>query len=60
MIAAAWSEITEAPMSLAAHIMSTTMPDGPSAFSSSSDSFLKTISLVIGIGGPSTGGSSHR
>ena len=24
------------------------------------DSFLKTISLVIGIGGPSTGGSSDR
>ena len=60
-IAAARSRIMEAPVSPAAHIISTTMPDGPSAWPTFilEIAFL-TISVVIGIGGPSTGGSSDR
>ena len=48
-------------MSPAACIISTIMPDGPVLSPLHlRDSFLKTISLVIGIGGLSTGGSSDR
>ena len=44
-------------MSPAAHIISTTMPDGPSALPAfiCEIAFL-TISVVIGMGRPSTGG----
>ena len=56
-IAAAKPRIMEAPMSQAARIISTTMPDGPGAFPAfiCEIAFL-TISVVIGMGGPSTGG----
>ena len=47
----------EAPMSPVAHIISTTMPDGPDALPTfiCEIAFL-TISMVIGMDGPSTGG----
>ena len=56
MIATARSWIMEAPMSPAALIISTTMPDGPGALPAfiCAIAFL-TISMVIGMGGPSTG-----
>ena len=56
LIAAARSQIMKAPMSLAASIIST-MPDGPSALPTfiCEIAFL-TISMVIGMGGPSTAG----
>ena len=56
MIATARSRIMEAPMSPAALIISTTMPDGPGALPAFiwEIAFL-TISMVIGMGGPSTG-----
>ena len=61
MIAAAKPRIIEAPLSPAALIISTTMPDGPGAL----PAFIREIafliiSMVIGIGGPSTGDSSDR
>ena len=57
MIATARSRIMEAPMSPAAHIISTTMPDGPSALPAFiCDIAFLTISTVIGMDGPSTGG----
>ena len=58
-IAAARPQIMEAPMSLAARIISITMSDGPSALSAfiCEIAFL-TISLVTGVGGPSTGGKT--
>ena len=43
MIAAARSRIMEAPMSLAAHIISTTMPDGPDAL----PAFICEIAFLI-------------
>ena len=57
MIAAARSQIMEAPMSPAARIISATMPDGPRALPAfiCEIAFL-TIAMVIGMGGPSTGG----
>ena len=57
MIAAARSRIMEAPMSPAARIISITMPDGPGALPAfiCEIAFL-SISVVIGMGGPSTGG----
>ena len=57
MIAAARLRIMEATMSPAARIISTTMPDRPGALPAfiCEIAFL-TISLVIGMGGPSTGG----
>ena len=57
MIAAARSRIMEVPMSPAARIISTIMPDGPGALPAfvCEIAFL-TISLVIWMGGPSTGG----
>ena len=57
MIATARSRIMEAPMSPAARIISTTMPYGPSALPAfiCEIAFL-TISMVIGMDGPSTGG----
>ena len=57
MIAAARSRIIKVPMSPAARIISTTMPDGPGALPAfiCEIAFL-TISMVIGMGGPSTGG----
>ena len=57
MIAAARSRIMEAPMSPAARIITTTMPDGPGALLAfiCEIAFL-TISIVIGMGRPSTGG----
>ena len=57
MIAAARSRIMEAPMSPVARIIFTTMPDWPGALPAfiCEIAFL-TISMVIGIGGPSTGG----
>ena len=52
MIAAARSRIMEVPMSPAACIISTTMPDGPSALPAfiCEIAFI-TISVVIGMGG---------
>ena len=60
-LAAAKSRIMEASMSPAASIFSITMPDGSGALPAFiwKIAFL-TISMVIGIGGPSTGGSSDR
>ena len=57
MIAAARSQIMKAPMSPAARIISTTMPDEPGALPAfiCQIAFL-TISMVIGMGGLSTGG----
>ena len=57
MIAAARSRIMEAPMFPTARIISTTMPDGPGALPAfiCETAFL-TISMVTGMGGPSTGG----
>ena len=57
MIAAEKSRIMEAPMSPVARIISTTMPDGSCALPAfiCEIAFL-TISMVIGMGGPSTGG----
>ena len=57
MIATARSRIMEAPMSPAVRIISTTMPDGPGALPAfiCEIAFL-TISMVIGMGGPSIGG----
>ena len=54
MIATVRSRIMEAPMSPAARIISTTMPDGPGAL----PAFICeiAISVVIGMGGSSTGG----
>ena len=61
MIAAARSRIMEAPMSPAACIISTTMPDGSGALPAviCEIAFL-TISMVIGMGGPCTGGCLDR
>ena len=61
MIAAARSQIMEVPMSQAALIISSTMPDRSSALPALiwENAFL-TISVMIGMGGPSTGGSSDR
>ena len=55
------SQIMEAPVSPTAHIISSTMPDGPSALPVFiwEIAFL-TISMVIGMDGPSIGGSSDR
>ena len=57
MIAAARSRIMEVPMSPAARIISSTMPDGPGALPAfiCEMAFL-TRSMMIGMGGPSTGG----
>ena len=57
MIAAVRSRIMEAPLSPTARIISTTMPDGPSALPAfiCEIAFL-TISVVIGMGGLSTDG----
>ena len=51
----------EAPVLPAARIISTTMPDGPSALPTFiwEIAFL-TISVVIGMGRPFIGGSSER
>ena len=46
----------EAPMSPAARIISTTMPDGPGVVPAICEIAFLTISTVIGMGGPSTGG----
>ena len=56
MIAAARSGIMEAPMLPAARIISTTMPDGPGALPAICEIAFLTISMVIGMGGPFTGG----
>ena len=57
MIATVKSQIMEAPMSPAARIISTTMPDGPGALPAFiCEIVFLTISMVIGMGGPSTGG----
>ena len=57
VIAAARSQIMEVPMSPAARIISTTMPDGPAFIWEIA--FL-TISMVIGVRRPSNDGSSDR
>ena len=57
MTAAERSRIMEAPMSPAARIISTNMPDGPSALPAFiCDIAFLTISMVIGKCGLSTGG----
>ena len=57
MIVAARPRIMEAPMSPAACIISTTMPDGPGALPAlTCETAFLTMSVMIGTGGPSTGG----
>ena len=61
MIAAARSRIMEAPVSPAAHTISTTVPDGPGAWPTFIwETACLTISMVIWMGGPSTDHSSDR